>query len=217
MPETVPTSPAEIPGLGPIRVRALIKSGFLTVESLKSASVEDLTAVPGLTVIKARYINDYLAPLSLESIRKAAAAAARSGMNHTALTQWESHTAADQVSPFAVEAARALGAVISVLSSPHGVQLRNRLVAAFDRFGQECQALITEAVIVQDSEAEKSLRRLRKATERLAGIPTQQEFAKRDQGHLADELAELSAWIADLRTASAANVRRSTKKVEERQ
>jgi hypothetical protein len=114
-----------------------------------------------------------------------------------------------------VEAARALGGVIRVLTSPHGVQLRNRLVAAFERFGQECQALITEAVTVQDRDAEKSLRRLRRATERFIDTAAQQEFAKKDQGDLSDELADLSAWIAELRTESAARAHKLTKALDE--
>jgi hypothetical protein len=110
----------------------------------------------------------------------------------------------------AVEAGRALGAVIAVLSSPHGVQLRNRLVAAFERFRQECQALITEAVTVQDKEVEKALRRLRKATERCIDVARQHDFTKKDQGLLADELAELSAWIAGLRIESASKARHNS-------
>jgi hypothetical protein len=215
MPETVPTRLAEIPGLGPIRIRALNKFGLDTVESLKSASIETLMEVPGITEYKAHYIRDYLARFSLDTIRAAAMPPTQRGAVNTSLTQWESHTTSEHVSPLAVEAARALGAVIRILTSPHGVQLRNRLVGAFERFGQECQALITEAVTVQDREAEKSLRRLRKATERFIDIASQQEFAKRDQGNLADELAELSAWVAGLRTESAAHMRRPAKEAKD--
>jgi len=211
MPDAVPPTPAAIPGLGPIRVRALHKSGFTSVESLRAATLAALAAVPGITEIKARYIHDYLAAFTLESILSAADPRDLRGPGQTSLTQWESHAAPSPVSPLTLEAAHALGAAITLLTSPHGVQLRNRLVSGFDRFGQECRALITEAVVVQDREVEKALRRLRRATERFIEVAAHQEFTKKDQGRLADELAELSAWIAGLRTESASRSRRPSR------
>ncbi len=57
-----PQSVADIPGLGPIRIRALQKAGWTNLKKLREAKVEALCAtVPGLTPIKAKYILDYLA------------------------------------------------------------------------------------------------------------------------------------------------------------
>src|SRR2546421_11160720 len=50
-----------IPGMGPIRTRALRKAGWETMERLRKATLADLIAVPGITEIKARQILDYLA------------------------------------------------------------------------------------------------------------------------------------------------------------
>src|SRR5438552_3820092 len=50
-----------IPGMGPIRTRALRKAGWETMERLRKATLADLMAVPGITEIKARQILDYLA------------------------------------------------------------------------------------------------------------------------------------------------------------
>src|SRR2546421_4076094 len=50
-----------IPGMGPIRTRALRKAGWETMERLRQATLADLIAVPGITEIKARQILDYLA------------------------------------------------------------------------------------------------------------------------------------------------------------
>lgn len=49
-----------IPGLGPIRVRALKKAGFSTLALLRAATTADLRAVPGMTEIKAAQLAAYL-------------------------------------------------------------------------------------------------------------------------------------------------------------
>jgi hypothetical protein len=52
-----------IPGIGIIRARALRKAGWPTVESLAEAGIADLTAVPGITEIKAAQIMEYIRSL----------------------------------------------------------------------------------------------------------------------------------------------------------
>jgi hypothetical protein len=59
-PTHIPDTVAEIPGLGPIRVRALEKAGLGTIAALSAASFETLMTVPGLTEIKVRHIMSYL-------------------------------------------------------------------------------------------------------------------------------------------------------------
>lgn len=55
-PQTVET----IPGMGPIRARALKKAGWDSIASLKKATVAELSAVRGITEIKAQQLYDYL-------------------------------------------------------------------------------------------------------------------------------------------------------------
>ncbi|MEP6754757.1 MAG: helix-hairpin-helix domain-containing protein [Chthonomonadales bacterium] len=56
-----PGTPLEtIPGIGPIRVRALRKAGYEDLESLRGALVADIAAIRGLTEIKAQYILDFV-------------------------------------------------------------------------------------------------------------------------------------------------------------
>ena len=62
-----PQTIAEIPGLGPIRVRAIHKAGILTVEALRKATLTELQAIPGMTEAKAKYIQDYLTQYPAES------------------------------------------------------------------------------------------------------------------------------------------------------
>src|SRR5262249_28316010 len=56
-----------LPGLGIVRVRALRKAGYETVGSLRSANEEQLTAVPGITAIKARQILEQLQATTTET------------------------------------------------------------------------------------------------------------------------------------------------------
>src|SRR6185312_12562167 len=68
-----PRSLADIPGLGPIRVRALNKAGWNSVSALRSAKLEALAAVPGMTEVKAQQIYDYLQPFTPEDLTEAPA------------------------------------------------------------------------------------------------------------------------------------------------
>src|SRR5262249_46237720 len=60
-PPAPPRTPADIPGLGPIRVRALLKAGMGSLTALRAASLENLAAIPGMSEIKARHIQEFLA------------------------------------------------------------------------------------------------------------------------------------------------------------
>jgi len=53
------SSALEIPGIGPKRRRALLKQ-FGSVRGIKEASVEELTAVPGMTRPLAERVKEYL-------------------------------------------------------------------------------------------------------------------------------------------------------------
>lgn len=65
-----PRSVADIPGLGPIRIRALQKAGWTSLKELRDSSVEALCmSVPGMTPIKAQYILDYLRPFSNQALK----------------------------------------------------------------------------------------------------------------------------------------------------
>src|SRR5207249_3258050 len=50
-PAAPPRTPADIPGLGPIRVRALRKAGFESLRALQAADIAALQAVPGMSEI----------------------------------------------------------------------------------------------------------------------------------------------------------------------
>ena len=56
-----PRTLADIPRLGPIRIRALTKAGYDTPSKIKAASVTDLAQINGMSEIKAQQTLDYLA------------------------------------------------------------------------------------------------------------------------------------------------------------
>ena len=67
--EIIGTPLETIPGIGPIRVRALRKAGFRDLESLQTISVGEIAGIRGLTEIKAQFIVEfvtgYFAPLPI--------------------------------------------------------------------------------------------------------------------------------------------------------
>ena len=54
-------APHDLPGLGPIRIRALEKAGYHSLSLLRAATLEQLLAVPGMSDPKARHIQTVLA------------------------------------------------------------------------------------------------------------------------------------------------------------
>ncbi len=69
-PPQPPLSVVDIPGLGPIRIRALQKAGWTNLKALRDTTVEALCdSVPGMTPIKAKYILDYLAQFTNQALK----------------------------------------------------------------------------------------------------------------------------------------------------
>lgn len=66
-----------IPGIGIVRARALEKAGFATLADLKPRKVEDLTAIRGISEIKAQQILDFVASLKAAPPRTRRTAAPR--------------------------------------------------------------------------------------------------------------------------------------------
>lgn len=112
----------QIPGLGPIRVRALIKAGYSDIASLRSASQKQLERVRGITPIKAKQILDYL-----------------KGFDHTGQAKVEQEAAPPVKEPATVPAPpmhedltdvgnRLIGVAAMLLSVPYAARFRPRLI-----------------------------------------------------------------------------------------
>src|SRR5438045_3849114 len=58
-----------IPGIGVVRARALEKAGYSKLGDIKSLKVEEITAIRGISEIKAQQILDFVASLESEPKR----------------------------------------------------------------------------------------------------------------------------------------------------
>lgn len=187
-----------------------------TLEALRSATLETLLAVPGLSEIKARHIQTYLAQFPAVPSTKVMDRTKRSGKgysetdakrpsgNAAVLVQWETSTApAPAIAPFGLEAARSLGAIIQLLLSANAHDLRNRLVSALECLAHACETVFTEGVTLPPDEAEKGLRRLRQLSESLRAAATHHDFDRKEQGRMATELMVTATWLASLHTPNA--------------
>ncbi len=209
MPETAPVVPvtvADIPGLGPIRVRAFQKAGINSALQMWELSIESLELIPGITPNKARYIHDYVHAFEQTDIVEASAQAERAQAATVADAARSSRaTNADwlevPVSPFALEAARVLGSAVIFLAANHATDLRQKLLTASQRLAAECQAAISEGA-VPDTDQEKILRRLRRTADTLNTAVTM-EADRKEQGRLADELIDTAELIQGFRNAFA--------------
>jgi hypothetical protein len=176
-----PRTPADIPGLGPIRVRALQKAGFDSLDALRAARLEDLLTVPGLSEIKARHIQDFLArsPAAPEPKPK--------------------RTSAEPVpfptSDLAAAAEQAQARIQALLSRDSGV-LRGRLLHALEGLAAAVETLRSESARLPEKIQERLARRLRRIVAELPAQIGPDDFDRKAQGRLADSLAKAGAKLA---------------------
>lgn len=154
--------------------------------------METLLAVPGLTEIKARHIQTFLAPFpDLPQAEPAPAGKAAS----PALVQWETSPAPPALSPLAEEAARALGQTARFLLGVHAPQFRNRLLRELARFAERAETLIREPGDLKAAEQEQRMRQLRRGGEEFVAAEAQAELDRKAQARLADLLAEINVAL----------------------
>jgi hypothetical protein len=152
--------------------------------------LETLLAVPGLTEIKARHIQTFLAPFK-DLPKTEPAPAGKSAASP--LVQWESRPpAAPALSPLAEEAVRALGQTVRFLLGVHAPQFRNRLLRELARFAERAEVLVREPGDLKAAEQEQRMRQLRRGGEAFVAAETQAELDRKAQSKLADMLAEIN-------------------------
>lgn len=199
-----PRTLADIPGLGPIRIRALQKAGWDDLGALRAADLESLLAVPGLTEIKARHIQQYLAPFTQEDLAQPAVAAI-SGHNGTpapdapAEIAVSSSDAAAGAAQVVLRASRVMGEVITVLLSPEAPQFRSRFLKTLGQLAQYAESLATDAAHLSPEQQARAVRRLRRAAKAISEFAESGSADKKAQGRLADGLEELTAKLAECR------------------
>jgi len=197
---TPPRSLADIPGLGPIRVRALTKAGWKTLGELRGANLEALAAVPGMTEIKARQIQEFLKPFTLDDLVEAPAkdAAPKEVEGEVAATIREASPGTNQV---VQRATRAMGEVITILLSPEAPQFRSRFLRILAQFAQTAESIAMDAPYLSEEQQAKAVRRLRRAVKSLSDV-SGSAADRKAQGRVADAIEELTAKLAECRLSS---------------
>ena len=200
-----PRTLSDIPGLGPIRVRALQKAGWTSLSDLRAADLATLLTVPGLTEVKARHIQSYLQPYGPEdlvALPEAAQPVPEASNGKSTLTlavPTESAAGAPQV---VQRATRAMGEVITVLLSPEAPNFRSRFLRILGLFAQCAESIATDAAHLSPEQQARAIRRLRRAGKALSELTASDAGDKKAQGKAADTLEELTAKLAECRLSN---------------
>ncbi len=192
----------DIPGLGPIRARALVKAGLGDVTVLRLASLEQLAAVPGMSEIKARHIQDYLAQFTPETLAAAKSAAlpdpgpvSLAASTNLALTlNVDGPTvriaSPQQLDPSVVqEGERVLSLTLALLMTEPALGYRARLLREAIGFMQLVMALLRYP-LPEAKARERATRRLQSVAAALSDALAGPELDRKAQTRLADELAQ---------------------------
>ena len=199
---TAPQALSDIPGLGPIRVRALHKAGYETVQSLREATLEQLTEVRGLTEAKARQIIEYLDRFPIEAL-----IVPESIVDQTHSFEAEAaieplcYTEPEEPNPANVlvqRATRAMGEVIGLLVGPDATQLRSRVLRGLGTLSEHAESLAVDASFLSREAQDKAIRRLRRATKAVSDFVGSASDRKA-QARLADVLDELNGKLSECR------------------
>ena len=193
--QVAPTSLSEIPGLGPIRVRALQKAGLSDLKALKEISIERLVEVPGLSEIKAKYIQEYLGQFALLEPE----AKPTLGLTNTGeLENAKSAVGLGSSTTRLIGAGTlALGEIINLLLIPQASEYRSRLLREIGRIAQRTQALLLDAEFLTLENQEKAIKRLKRSSEEIGNFARMDPADRKVQSKLCDALEELGAKLAE--------------------
>ena len=202
----VPRTIADIPGLGPIRVRALQKAGWGSLGALRSADLEILLTVPGLTEIKARHIQKFLEQFTPEDFVIEDTGESGDGVQGAvslpAPTQATSYDAMAGAAQVVQRATRAMGEVITVLLSPEAPQFRSRFLRVLGQFGQCAESIATDSFHLSNEQQSRAIRRLRRGAKALSELTGADITDRKLQGRVADALEELTAKLGECRLST---------------
>ncbi len=182
-------------------MRALTKAGLSDLKVLKSATIEQLTAVPGMSEIKARQIQSFLADFTEEALDYAARAANESGQ--TSENQQCSAglaVGADEVrvrlasapaldADIVREGEQAFNTALRLLLTEAATGYRARLLRETLGFMHLVKALL-QCSMTEAKAQERAVKRLQAVNEALADAISGPDMDRKAQTRLADELAQ---------------------------
>lgn len=215
-PPRVPATALDIPGLGPIRVRALQKAGLGDLAGLRKATLEQLTAVPGMSEIKARQVTNYLSDFPVEALdaadRRRTAAPPRDAYAAGALFADERvaharQSARSQPSEFAQVGLQVLELTLGLLLTDTAAGYRGRLMRELARLLNRSYAVLLLGA-VSDRTGERALKSLHSAVEALTTTRRHPALERKAQLRLAETLGDvgdaLDALLGTVSTSSTA-------------
>jgi len=131
-----------IPGLGPIRVRALQKAGFDSLAALQNSPEERLAAIPGIGPIKARQIKNYVVQLPPIPSKTAESTIASPSSD---LSWLRVVSLPRQATPSQRAAREAFREIVAILLAPAALCYRRRLLHVLLILLQGCTLLLQQA------------------------------------------------------------------------
>jgi len=181
-----------IPGMGIVRIRCLRKAGLDTVESLGSATVEQIAAVPGIGEVKARQIREFLD--ALDETHPQNGAARESKRKSRAPDAGSPPRGEDRGREATAAVARVSQLATDLLSAPISHTFDRPLarqvgrIAALGRHADSAAAL-------KPSRAERTMGHLRKVEAILTEVAHEERLGKKRQERLTDELQDRSRKV----------------------
>lgn len=180
--ETLPRSLHDIPGLGPIRVRALQKAGFHRLLDLRASTPEQLREVRGLSETKIEQILTYLNQFPERSLEKSSGAA-----------RTENKTKSDSdillvrmprnATVLQSESCRALRLVLALIMQPYASEYRGRLLRTMASFIHR-SSILMHGVELDPALQERVLLKLKTARKLLISALDAPELDKKAQDSL---------------------------------
>ena len=184
-----------IPGIGIVRARALEKAGYTTLAHIKSLKVEDLTAIRGISEIKAQQILEYAAGLKAAPARTRRVSTRRTVAPPPAPSP-ESPVVLDGL---VREAAKEISKVSAdLLRSPNSAHLNKKLARQLGKlsfFGERLGANGLSA----GANAERFASRLNKLKDLLASVAASPQAGTGKQDKLAAKLRTIRKELQNAR------------------
>jgi len=184
---TIPRTPHDIPGLGPIRVRALQKAGLESLAALHAAPLELLTKVPGMSPIKAQQIKAFLdalpeIPPPLPPIPV-----------QTKLLSPVLHTVSAEAGETWEFAARQTTAqAVALLTNPLAPDYRASLLRELVRYASRMPGWLNAFTTQTERDRERAVRRMHRIGELLTEASAQPDIDRKAQTRLSEDLSDAS-------------------------
>ncbi len=181
-----PTLLSELPGLGPIRLRALQKAGFNTLFKLQAATPSELDKVPGITPVKAEYIRSMLAPFHFTDVEE---------NSPSFSTSEKPEAAATPLSPMQPERPLPIGELLVLMQSTSRLLCRHDRSEMRGRLQRQMEKLIPLPAELQMmwpnlsiEDTEEWPRRILKLVKFLDKLQKERKLSRQQQGDLADAI-----------------------------